>query len=587
MKLKQHMRFVSLSLSLLSVAPLGWSQGHGNPCSVAPPTGQRDPCVIDHQTRLNTIETTTIPGVRTYVRTEVNTLGTTVNENKKTQDQNKKTQDQKISELQDSVKNVGFNADRFWVLLAAVLVFFMQAGFKCLEVGMVQKRFDAVQAAQKMFSWIMTFVGYFPIGFGIMFGATSGGFFGVHPWGPKEIVDAATTLIANVTTVLTEGSPGPTVRGTEFFLFQAAFAATAVTIPAGALAERISLKAYMWAALFIATIVYPVFGHWAWGGSTYTTCTTCTNSPVPCLNDNSECKKKLDAVLKNPSNFTDRIVASAKSVQAEIQSHKPLQGWLQDQGFHDFAGSTVVHSVGGWFALVGALFLGPRRGRFNKDGSVDINRFPSRSRGYAVLGVFMLWFGWWGFNGGSLLSFDFKVADIILNTNLAGAAAGLSAYLFAYLEEWLPSRWFQKGFVVEKTIGGALGGLVAITASCDLVSPVQAFFIVGALAGITHNLVFNLLLWCQVDDPVGAFPVHTGCGILGTLLVSITYAHPLQQLTIQLRGVLTAFVWTVLAAGVFFSALWLLSRLPAVGSLFQLQPPETEWISPEDAVEAV
>jgi Amt family ammonium transporter len=461
-----------------------------------PAIGQPDPIVLrrtidEHSGRLRSIEQEKLPGLQSKIAETGERMNSL--DNKVTKGLEKAGNDGKALEerMQGMVQGVTFNVDRFWVMLAAVLVFFMQAGFKCLEVGVVQARFDALQAAQKLFSWITTYVGYSSLGFGLMFGATTGGWFGVPNW-PEQVI-----AFANHD------------RGIEFFLFQAAFAATAVTIPAGATAERLGLIGYILAGVFIAAVIYPGFGHWAWGGSIY-----------------------MDAaVTKNPH----------------------LQGWLQELEFHDFAGSTVVHSVGGWFALVGTLFLGPRIGRFRADGTVNTSSFPSRSLGYAILGVFMLWFGWWGFNGGSLLAYNSKIAKIIFNTNLAGAAAGMSAYLFAYREERLRSRWFQKGFIPEKTIGGVLGGLVAITASCDVASPFLSVLI-GLSAGVVHNLVFNLLLDYGIDDPVGAFPVHTGCGIWGTLCVAFATGNFAKQFAVQLTGVLVAFVWTItLAAGFFFA----------------------------------
>lgn len=457
-------------------------------------------------------------------------------------------QEQQAQDIRQKIKASSFNIDRFWVLLAAVLVFFMQAGFKSLEVGMVRKEFDTVQAAQKLFSWIATYVGYFPLGFGLMFAATNGGLIGSFQ-GVEVVTAAANKLIIDTNNAIAGMIPGTDllvsgteIRGLEFFLFQAAFAATAVTIPAGATAERMKLAGYILLGVFIAAWVYPVFGHWAWGGSTY-------------------------------SYYYPR----GQEVQAAryLEQTAHLQGWLQKMQFHDFAGSTVVHSVGGWFALFATYFLGPREGRFNEDGSVNTKGFPVRSRGYAILGVFMLWFGWWGFNGGSQLRYDTSIAGIILNTNLAGAAAGLAAYLFGYFEEKLlhtpGSKWFQKGFIPEKTIGGVLGGLVAITASCDLARPSQAILI-GLAAGIVHNLAFNLLLRCKIDDPVGAIPVHAFCGVLGTLLVAFTYQDISSHLVVQLIGVLAALGWTGLNALIFFLPFRLFSRRANA-----LQPPEGEW----------
>jgi ammonium transporter, Amt family len=411
----------------------------------------------------------------------------------------------------EDLKNVnqalGSETDRFWVLLSALLVFFMQAGFLCLEVGMVRKEFDTLQAAYKLFAWIATYAGYF-FSFALMFSTSHfGGWIGWHlPLWPANVIYAI--------------NPD---RGVEFFLFQAAFAATAATIPAGAIAERMSLWSYFLIGLFIALIVYPIFGHWAWGGSLY--------------------------AIETPD----------------------VQGWLKRLGFHDFAGSTVVHSIGGWFALVAAIALGPREGRF-RDGAVYVDRFPAMSRGYAVLGAFLLWFGWWGFNGGSKLEYSPEIAKIILNTNIAGVTAGFTAWAFA---RWQKKRrgkkpWFHEdGFIPEKTIGGALGGLVAITASCDLAWSLGALLI-GLSAGIVHNLFFDLLLRLEIDDPVGAVPVHLGCGMWGTVCVAGAHSYIWnpdfwKQLVVQLLGIGVAGIWAVVTAMI---CLYVIKRFRL------LKPPE-------------
>lgn len=422
--------------------------------------------------------------------------------------------DAKIDAVARAVGAVSFNVDRFWVLLAAVLVFFMQAGFKCLEVGLVQMRFDALQGAYKLFSWIMTCALYALPGFSLMFSVTRDGIIG-GAWASPTLVIAD----ANLAIVGALGLPeSVTVRGLEYFLFQAAFAATAVTIPAGAIAERARLGAYVAIAGFVAAWIYPVFGHWAWGGGIYT--------------------------------------------QEVLAEHPELLGWLQRIGFHDYAGSTVVHSIGGWCGLVLTLFLGARPGRFGPGGTVNVNEFPPTSRGYAILGVFMLWFGWWGFNGGSGLKYDDTIAGIIFNTNLAGAAAGISAYLVACVTEHLGGSFFKKGFVPEKVIGGILGGLVAITASCDRATPVEAFFVIGLSAGLVHNLVFDLLLYFEIDDPVGAVPVHAGCGVLGTLLTAFTFPDVWRQLGVQAIGAFVAFAWAFSMSAIIALALRALRQLP-------------------------
>jgi Amt family ammonium transporter len=344
-----------------------------------------------------------------------------------------------------------------------------------------------------LFSWIATYAGYF-IGFGLMFSSTAGnwGLIGLHwPLWPESVI----------------GINGD--RGMEFFLFQAAFAATAATIPSGAIAERMSLPGYLLIGFLIALVIYPVFGHWAWGGSLH----------------------------------ADELVKATPAVQ----------GWLRRIGFHDFAGSTVVHSIGGWIALIAALTLGPRKGRF-QNGLVNVDDFPSRSRGYAFLGVFLLWFGWWGFNGGSQLKYDTSIANIILKTNIAGAAAGFAAWIFAC---WQKNRaqgrlqLHKDGFIPEKVIGGTLGGLVAITASCDQGNPLGALLI-GLAAGVIHNLVFDWLLRREIDDPVGAVPVHLGCGMWGTFCAAFTSSFSWKSVGVQLLGIVIAGGWAVLMGLVLF-----------------------------------
>lgn len=511
----------------------------------APAAGVRDPCLQHQQAQIDQLQTDVdAKANKSYVdqhlgskaeESRVRTLeGSVSQELAKKVDQGAfATAQGEFKKLSDRVDDInrskGFQVDRFWVLLAALLVFFMQAGFKALEVGMVEERLDTWQAGLKLFSWILTYVGYTFLGFGLMFAFYDtnfiGPFVGQWLWGPNDVVESADKALSAFNHI--PNAKDNTIRGLEFFLFQAAFAATAVTIPAGSTVQRMQVGAYIVAALMIAAVIYPVFGHLAWAGSIYS-----------------------DAYLADPS-------------------HAKEQGWLQARGFHDFAGSTVVHSVGGWCALMFTLALGAREGRFGADNTVNQKSFRSRSRGYAILGVFMLWFGWWGFNGGSKLVYDTDIAKIILNTNLAGAAAGLSSYFLAQLTEALPWRFFQtkRGMVPEKVIGGVLGGLVAITASCDQATPTQAFFVIGILAGIVHNVAYDVLLWRRIDDPVGAIPVHLACGILGTFLVAWTpYPESVQasvghHIWIQLVGIVVAGIWTV-------STAWVLCKLlRAVGLL--------------------
>lgn len=285
-------------------------------------------------------------------------------------------------------------------------------------------------------------------------------------------------------------------------MFQLAFAGTAVTIVSGAMSERTGFIPYLTASLIISMIIYPVFGHWAWG----------------------------NLFFENNS------------------------AWLADLGFIDFAGSTVVHSVGAWTSLVGLYFLGARIGRYDEAG--NIRPFPSYNLPYAVLGVFLLWVGWWGFNGGSTLALNETVGKIILNTNLAGAAGGLFAYFHCMIFQ-------KKADVYEKLLGGVLGGLVAITASPHIQTPLTSILI-GGLAGVVHNYGYDIVLkkW-RIDDAVGAIPVHGFCGAFGTLAVALFAPADslpndrLMQFGIQSVGIVTAFVWTT---GIAFTMFYVLKK---------------------------
>lgn len=349
-----------------------------------------------------------------------------------------------LEKLKDGVITENRNyLNRFWVMLAAVLVFFMQAGFKAFEVGMVRPQHSALVGMKNLLDWLVLSGAFFLLGFGFMFGE-SNGLFGTSLFLPSfEDMNAVGVDY-----------------GMEFFLYQLAFAGTAATIVSGAMSERTILLSYVLISLFVGLLVYPLFGHWAWGN------------------------------IYIPENTA----------------------WLADMGFMDFAGSTVVHSVGAWVALIGAWMIGPRTGRFNADGTVNKTGFSSGNLGYAVLGVFILWFGWWGFNGGSTLEYNDSVATIVLNTNLAGAFGGLVAFLDAFFRD--------RDNTYEKMLGGVLGGLVAITACCNVVSPLESILI-GMLAGYVQNVGVDLLLKWKIDDPVGAVPVHGFCGVIGTLCVGI------------------------------------------------------------------
>lgn len=399
----------------------------------------------------------------------------------------------RIQETQDNVTITDAHLNRFWIMIAAILVFFMQAGFKAFEVGMVRGiHWDAV-GLKNLIDWMALCLVFYVFGFGFMFGETFRGLIGTSLFLPDSESMASVNPAYHL----------------EFFLFQLAFAATAATIVSGAMSERTHLRSYLAIAVLIGLVIYPIFGHWAWGN-----------------------------LFTNSGENTP---------------------WLAKLRFHDFAGSTVVHSIGAWVALAGVMILGPRTNRFNPKKKDD---FKPSNLAYSALGVLILWMGWWGFNGGSTLAYGDNVSFVILNTNLSAAAAGIVAYFMAM------ERDRTNSYV--KLMGGLLGGLVAITACCDVVNPIGAIAI-GAIAGVIHNLGFDLLIKLKLDDPVGAIPVHGFCGAWGTLAVGIftreeAFLDPelflnktqFEVLGVQLLGIVVAFVF---AFGMGYLLISLVDRL--------------------------
>jgi len=288
--------------------------------------------------------------------------------------------------------------------------------------------------------------------------------------------------------------------GWAFVIFQLAFCGTAATIVSGAMAERTGFKGYIAFATIMGVFIYPVFCHWVWGG-----------------------------LFLGPENA----------------------GWLERLGYHDFAGSSVVHCIGGWASLVGVWCVGPRLGRYQSNG--EIQRMDANGLAWAAFGTAILWFGWWGFNGGSTLAASSDVPRIIFNTNLSAVCAALVGFVHA--------TWLQGSRnVEEKLLGCILGGLVAITASCDIVSPPGAILI-GAVAGVIHNLAFELIIrrW-RLDDVVGAVPVHAFCGTWGCLAVALVGRLPdgvgrWEALGVQALGVTVCFVWATSTSLLAFLAL--------------------------------
>ena len=370
--------------------------------------------------------------------------------------------------------------DHLWLIVCAALVFFMQAGFLCFEVGAVQSKSVTAVAMKNLVDWIMASAGFFLVGFALMFGTDIGGFIGSSLWALEGV----------------EGNG----LGYTFFFFQLVFAGTALTIVSGAMSERTGFVTYLLVSLIMGLVIYPVFGHWVWG-----------------------------------SGF--------------IADNTP---WLAGLGFIDFAGSSVVHMVGAGVAAVGVMMLGPRLGRYDADG--NLVELKAHSFPFAGLGVIILWFGWIGFNGGSELAFNDAVPRIIVATNIAAAFAGIAGFAHC---------WFfqNKANINEKFLGSILGGLVAITACCHLVTPLVAA-VIGMLAGVVHNLSFDLVIkrW-KLDDPVGAIPVHGFCGAFGILCVALfgnadMLAHPrLVQLGVQIIGIVACVAWSMGAAYIMFATL--------------------------------
>ena len=373
--------------------------------------------------------------------------------------------------------------DIFWMLLAGALVFMMQAGFMCLESGMTRSKNSINVAIKNMTDFAVSFVLFWAFGFGLMFGVSQSGWFGMGSFFlPFETV-------------------GPWLAA--FFFFQAMFVATATTILSGAIAERARFGAYILITVMVSGFIYPIAGHWTWG--------------------------------------------SAAGGETE--------GWLAARGFVDFAGSTVVHSVGGWVSLAALLVLGARAGRFGEDGSV--RKITGHNLPLTVMGALLLYFGWFGFNGGSTLTFDVSVAAIIANTALAGAAGASACLAFGWSWNRRPD--------VELVVNGALAGLVAITANCHVVTA-QSAFIIGAVGGCITFLGERLLERLRVDDAVGAIPVHLFAGAWGTMAVALfgipeligTGLPFVEQLQVQAIGVLSYGVW---AFSIAFGVLWLVNKV--------------------------
>ncbi|MCR4320629.1 MAG: ammonium transporter [Candidatus Brocadiaceae bacterium] len=378
------------------------------------------------------------------------------------------------------MESIQISINHVWVMVAACMVFFMQLGFTSYEAGFSQSKNAISISIRNLVEFLVSSLAFYVVGFGFMFGASHMGWIGSNHF------FASGVMLHSVNLAYT------------FFFYQLVFAATASTIVSGAIAERSSFIPNVIGPAFMVGVIYPIFGHWAWGNLFY----------------------------------------------------PDQSGWLGRLGFIDFAGSTVVHSIGGWFALAGALVLGPRIGKYNPDGSsnpMGLHNVP-----LATLGTFFLWFGWFGFNGGSLLRASADIGLVITNTNMAAAAAGVSALIFNYATE--------KRLNAGKLFTAILAGLVAITAGSSRVTPDGAIYI-GLITGIVSILAQDFIeKILKIDDPVAAVAVHGVGGVIGTLCVApfaeksslLVDGSRLHQLGIQALGVGIAFVWAFGLGMLFF-----------------------------------
>ncbi len=378
--------------------------------------------------------------------------------------------------------------DMIWTLIASFLIFLMQAGFTLVEVGFTRAKNAGHVVMKNISDFAIGAIGFFSIGYGLMFGSSLGGFLGSSDFLLSHLTQAGKIdnwKFANL-------------------MFQVVFAATAATIVSGALSERTKFIGYICYSALISILIYPVVGHWIWGG-----------------------------------------------------------GWLARKGMIDFSGSSVVHSVGGWVSLAGVLVLGPRLGRYNRDGF--INPFPGHNMPLVALGVFILWFGWFGFNTGNTLSAtNPSIALIAVNTILAGASGALSTMILTWTRQGKPD--------VGLTLNGVLSGLVSCTGGIGLISPFSAA-IIGWISGFILNFSVKTLERWRIDDPVGAISVHGANGIWGTFAVGLFaqdryvenclgfslnglfFGGGLDLLLVQSQGILMVFLWSFPLAWLFFKAL--------------------------------
>lgn len=386
------------------------------------------------------------------------------------------------------MNEVGISLDTVWMLLAAMLVFWMQPGFALCEAGFTRSKNTANILFKNFVDFMLGSVLFFFVGFGFMFGSDGAGFIGAPNWGDLSFYKSNLPV---------EG----------FLMFETVFCATSATIVSGAMAERTKFSMYIVYSFFISLIIYPVEGHWTWGGGWL-------------CND------------------------AAESFMMTTFGHV----------FHDFAGSAIVHSVGGVLALIGAIALGPRRGKYDANGKS--RAIPGHSLIMAALGVFILWMGWFGFNPGSQLAATGEVnriaiSHVFLTTNLAAACGGIATMFVTWMKYGKPS--------FSLTLNGVLAGLVGITAGCDAVDAWGAI-IIGLVCGTVLVYAIEFIdRKLHIDDPVGASSVHGVCGILGTLMTGLFsvseglfYGHGWGFLGAEAFGVLMIDLWAAVTGVILF-----------------------------------
>ncbi len=361
------------------------------------------------------------------------------------------------------------NLDLLWILLSAFLVFLMQFGFSLIETGTVRTKNTINVAMKNLIDTVFGIIFFWIIGFGLMFGSSNSGFIGIDSF----LID------------------GKNLEQNAIFFFQAMFAATAITIVSGAVAERIRFNAYIIVAIIVASIIYPIFGHWSWNS----------------------------------------------------------QGWLKQMGFVDFAGSTVVHSIGAWIGLAGTLVLGARLGKFRKG---KVNYFAPSNHNFIVFGVFVLILAWFGFNAGSLLEFDIQVTLILFNTLISALFGGFAAWLITFIN--------KERTGVEIFSFGIISGLVGITAGCHVFSVYESAFVGFMSAIIMHITNEYLTKKLKIDDPLSVISIHGFAGAWGTLAVAIFTDSQIglstfEFILVQTLGIFIAFLFSFILGLILFLVL--------------------------------